>query len=280
MADQESFIEIVSSHLDSDKAQLPVFNAIALRIQNEIAKKEPDVRLIEKLIISDQALTSEVLKVSNSSFYKGLQEITTIHNAIVRLGINEVSNIVAIVTHKNHFHSKDPFLNEIMRNLWRHSVGCAIGSHWLAAHCGLPGIKHESFFAGLLHDVGKLLILKVADSLMKNNGTRIQMSNALINEAMDSLHADYGSSLMQHWNFPNKYCEIARDHHTEEFDSKNLLLVMVRMADKTCNKLGIGLNKDSSLILSTTSESKLLQLSEVDLANFEIYLEDTHVFDS
>ena len=69
MADQESFVEIINSQLNSDKTQLPVFNKTAMRIQNEIAKKDPDVQLIEKLIVSDQALTSEVLKVSNSTLH-------------------------------------------------------------------------------------------------------------------------------------------------------------------------------------------------------------------
>ena len=279
MADQNSFAEIVNLQLNSEKCQLPVFNKTAMRIQNEIAKRDPDVNLIEKLIVSDQALTGEILKVSNSSFYKGLQQIETIHQAVIRLGINEVSNITTLVTHKNHFRSNDPILNDIMRNLWRHSVGCAIGSYWLAGHCGLQGIKHESFFAGLLHDVGKLHILKIADNLKKNNGTGIKISNALLTEAMDSLHTECGSALMHHWNLPGKYCEIARDHHKDDLDTKNLLLALVRMADKACYKLGIGLSKEPSLVLYATPESKVLRLSEVDLANLEIFLEDSHIFE-
>lgn len=275
MPAQKSFVEIIGSHLNSDKVQLPVFNKIALRIQNETAKENPDVGLIEKMIVSDQALTSEVLKVSNSSFYKGLQQITTIRNAIVRLGIIDVSNIVALVTHKNHFRSADPFLNDIMKSLWQHSVACGVGSRWLADYCSMQIMKHEAFFAGLLHDVGKLLILKVADSLKKDNGRGIQLSNALLTEAMDGLHTQHGASLMLYWNLPKKYCEIAREHHTEKFDPKNLLLVMIRLADMACNKLGIGLRKDTSIVLYATREACELQLSEVDMANFEIYLEDT-----
>ena len=279
MAEHKSIVDIVDSQLNSEETQLPVFNKTAMRIQKEIAKKDPDVNLIEKLIVSDQALTGEILKVSNSSFYKGLQEIATIHQAVVRLGINEVSNITTLVTHKNHFRSKDPVLNQIMRDLWRHSVGCAIGSHWLAGQCGLQGIKHESFFAGLLHDIGKLHILKIADNLKKNNGAGIQISNALLTEAMDNLHAECGSALMHHWNLPGKYCDIARDHHKEDFDSKNLLLALVRMSDNTCHKLGIGMKKESSLVLAATPEAEVLRMSEVGLANFEIFLEDTHLFE-
>ena len=280
MVQVQSFIEIVDKHLTSSDARLPVFNTTALRIQQEIAKEEPDIRLIEKLIISDQSLTAKVLSVSNSSFYKGLQQVETVRNAIVRLGINEVSNIVMLVTHEHNFRSKDPFVHGMMRKLWQHSVGCAMGSNWLAKQCGLHALAHEAFFGGLLYDVGMLFILTVIDDLKHSNELKPQPSNALLVEAMDTLHTNHGHTLMAHWNLPQKYSQIARDHHQEDFDSNNLLLALVRLADKACCKLGIGLDEDSSLVLVATSEAEALHVSEVDLARMEIMLEDSQVYDN
>lgn len=280
MNQDKSFIEIVDTHLASSNARLPVFNATALRIQQEIAKDESDLQLIEKLIVSDQALTAKVLSVSNSSFYKGLQQVSTVRNAIVRVGINEVSNIVMLITHESNFRSKDPFVQGIMRKLWRHSVACAMGSNWLAKQCGLHSLAHEAFFAGLLHDVGMLFILTVIDDLKHSNEIEIQPSDALLVEAMNTLHTHHGHSLMSHWNLPEKYSQIARDHHQEEFDENNLLLALVRLADMACCKLGIGLDKDPSLVLIASPEAETLHISEVDLARMEIMLEDSQVYDS
>lgn len=280
MDQDKSFIEIVDKHLASSDARLPVFNATAMRIQQEIAKEEPDLRLIEKLIVSDQSLTAKVLSVSNSSFYKGLQQVSTVRNAIVRLGINEVSNIIMLVTHENNFRSKDPFVHGIMRKLWRHSVGCALGSNWLAKQCGLHALAHEAFFAGLLHDVGMLFILTVMDDLKHSNKLKAQPSDALLVEAMNTLHTNHGHSLMSHWNLPQKYSTIARDHHQEECDPNNLLLALVRLADKACCKLGIGLEEDPSMVLVATSEAEALQIAELDLARMEIMLEDSQVFEA
>ncbi len=279
MNQDKSFIEIVDTHLASSNARLPVFNATALRIQQEIAKDESDLQLIEKLIVSDQALTAKVLSVSNSSFYKGLQQVSTVRNAIVRLGINEVSNIVMLITHESNFRSKDPFVQGMMRKLWRHSVACAMGSNWLAKQCGLHSLAHEAFFAGLLHDVGMLFILTVIDDLKHSNEIETQPSDALLVEAMNTLHTHHGHSLMSHWNLPEKYSQIARDHHQEEFDGNNLLLALVRLADMACCKLGIGLDKDPSLVLIASPEAETLHISEVDLARMEITLEDSQVFE-
>lgn len=274
---QESFIDIIDQQLASSNSRLPVFNATALRIQQEVAKEEPDIRLVEKMIVSDQSLTAKVLSVSNSSFYKGLSQVATVRNAIVRLGINEVSNIVMLVTHEDKFRSKDPFVHDNMRTLWRHSLGCALGSNWLAKKSGLHALAHEAFFAGLLHDVGKLFILTVIDELKHSDNLDIQPSDALLLEAMNSLHASHGYSLMKHWNLPEKYCEIVRDHHSEALDPKDMLLNLVRLADKACLKLGIGMVKDPTLVLVATAEAEALHVSEVDLAQLEIMLEDSQV---
>jgi HD-like signal output (HDOD) protein len=278
MAEPPSFIEIVDNLIASSKVRLPVFNLTAARLQQEIGKEEPDPRQIEKLIVSDQALTAEVLRFSNSSFYKGLTQVATVRNAVVRLGVNEVANIVMTVTHESQFVSKDPFLHGVMRQLWRHALGTAVGAHWLARHCGLHGIAHETFFAGLLHDVGKLFILTVIDELMHSGRHKLNPSAALLMEAMDHLHTGHGYTLMQHWNLPEKYAQVARDHHQDPVDSENYLALTVRLANKACNKLGIGLRHDPGLVLIATAEANELHLSELDIAKMEIMLEDSQVF--
>lgn len=278
MKPTDSFIDIIDGLIASRKVRLPVFDTTAARIQEEIGKEEPDVRLVEKLITGDQALTAKVLSVSNSSFYKGLTQVSTVRSAIVRLGINEVSNIVVMVTHENNFRSKNPFIDGVMRALWRHSLGCAQTAHWLAKHCGLTGIAHETFFAGLLHDVGKLFILTVIDDLVHAGRFGRAPSPALVTEAMDTLHTERGCTLMTHWNIPRKYALVVRDHHNEDFNQDNYLECMVRLADKTCNKMEIGLKPDPEIVLAATPEAIVLGLSDVDVAKMQIYLEDASVF--
>jgi HD-like signal output (HDOD) protein len=278
MASAPSFIEIVENRIAGNSVRLPVFNTTAARVQQEIGREDPDVRLIEKLIVSDQALTAEVLRFSNSSFYKGLTQVSTVRNAIVRLGINEVSNIVMMVAHENQFRSRDPFLSGVMRKLWCHALGTAMAAHWLARHCGLHGIAHEAFFGGLLHDVGKLFILTVIDDIQQSGELSGKPPVSLLMEAMDDLHATHGYTLMQHWNLPEKYSRVVRDHHAEPLETENYLVLTVRLANQTCHKMGIGLRHDAGLVLAATAEASELHLSDIDIAKLEIMLEDSQAF--
>ncbi|MDZ7580008.1 MAG: ATPase, T2SS/T4P/T4SS family [Deltaproteobacteria bacterium] len=84
MSSEPSFLEIVQQHLESNDTCLPPFNTTARRIQQEIMKEDPDIQLIEQLIVRDQAITGQVLRVANSSFYKGLVKATTVRNAVLR----------------------------------------------------------------------------------------------------------------------------------------------------------------------------------------------------
>ncbi len=103
-------------------------------------------------------------------------------------------------------------------------------------------------------------------------------SDTVIQEVMANLHTDQGSSLMRQWNLPEKYCLVARDHHLAELDDNNPLLILVRLANQMCHKLGIGMISEPAVVLHTTPEATHLRLSEVDLARLEVRLEDSHVF--
>jgi len=278
MEAEQSLVGMIDHFVASKTVKLPAFNATALRIQQEVAREEPDFRLVEKLIVSDQSLTGELLRVSNSSFYKGLTQVVTVRDAIIRLGIREVSNIVSMVAVQHNFQSKDPSVHKIMGKLWRHSVGCAIGASWLARQTGFQALANETFISGLLHDVGKLYVLKVVDDIKASGEIESLPSDIVIHEVMQQLHTEQGYALMVHWNLPEKYCQIARDHHLADLDGNNFVLLMVRLSNQMCHKMGIGLIEDPSIVMMKTPEAVRLQLSEVALARLEVRLEDAQVF--
>jgi HD-like signal output (HDOD) protein len=269
-----SFVDVIESVIASGKVTLPVFNPTALRVQQELVKKEPNSLLLEQLITSDQSLSSQVLRMANSSFYRGLAKIMTVKAAIVRLGMREVGRIVLLSASQSHFQSKDPAINKLMKQLWQHSAGTALAANWLAKRCKFTDLSSQAFFAGLFHDIGRLFILMVIEQV-KRKKTTIVMTDALMLEAIDTLHCKQGYALMQQWQMPEQYNLIVRDHHNSDVDAKDYLLLIVRLADMACRKLGIAHTALPSLNLAATMEAGIFGLSEVDLAELEVMLEDT-----
>ncbi len=132
MQPKESFLDIINEHLNSEKISLPVFDRSVLLIQEEIAKEDPDLDTIEKLIGLDPSLTAQVLRSANSDFYKGLTEVSTVKKAIIRLGTGAISNIVNLLVSDGNYCLEDSFCSGMMEKLWQHAMGCAIGTQWLA----------------------------------------------------------------------------------------------------------------------------------------------------
>ena len=279
MAAPISLLDVINRYIAADTLSLPVFNNAAVRLQMELVKPEPDLRVIEQVITSDQALSSQVLKIANSAFYRGLVEVGTVRAAIIRLGMREIGRIVLMAASEQHFRSRDRTIALVMKKLWQHSVGCAYGTAWLARRrdCGVE--QSQAFFAGLFHDVGKLFVLMVIEQIKRKNKS-LKLTDSLLMEAMNRLHAREGSRLLTRWNMPGHLHVIARDHHNAEIDAQNRLLVLVRMANLVCRKLGIGLAEDGSLLLAATPEANLLGLAGTDLAELEGALEDTRVLSS
>jgi len=277
MTRQNSFLDLLNAYLDSGKVSLPPFDDAVQKIQQELSATDPDIGKIEKIITSDQALTGQVLRVANSSFYKGFSKVETVRKAIVRLGIKEVANIAVLVTQKRQFRARTAVTRTVVNELWKHSAGCAIGSHWLAGHCGYNSITHEAFFAGLLHDVGKLLIISLVDKIILSDKIDFKPTDRLLGEIMSEFHAQHGYQLMAMWNLPEEYCTVARDHHKEPPDDGNPLLLMVRLANKACKKMNIGYNpmEEKSLSLTAEPEAAILGLNAVGVAQLEIRLEDS-----
>ncbi|MBI5593903.1 MAG: HDOD domain-containing protein [Deltaproteobacteria bacterium] len=275
MKPSNSFLDIVQAYLKSDKVVLPVFNQTGMRVQQEVAKEDPDVRRIEKIICSDQALTTQVLRTANSAFFRGLNKVNTIREAIIRLGTNEVANIVSLSAQQANFRSRDPFVSGLMKKLWQHSVICAIGAQWLARQLKYNALATEAFTAGLLHDIGKLLILKVIEVIKCSKTVSVLPSETFVFEVLSNLHAEQGYQLSKSWHLPDAYCHVIRAHHDAEINAGDTLLILVRMADKACSKMEIGLNPYPELSLETTPEANLLGLNDIFLARLEIQMEDS-----
>ena len=270
MADSKPIIELITERIAHDDFKLPVFNLVALEIQQAI-QNEADLAEVEALILKDQAISSEVLRVANSSFFAGLAKLQSIRQALVRLGVNRVFSLVMIATQKQAFRANNPFLENLMLKLWQHAVASAGACRWVALKTGYGNLAETAFLAGLLHDLGSLVNLRVMDEVA-NLPAMGELTEGVIREVIDTTHAAYGYQVMQRWNLPEEYALAARDHHLEN-PAHPPLIQIVRLVDAACAKVGIGLTSDPNLVLETMPEALVLGIKDVHLAELEIELE-------
>ena len=274
MTEETSLITLINNYIDENNFTLPVFDRIAMRLQELVRGGDYDLSEIEKLIHYDQILVSEVLRLANSPFFRGLVEITSISKAIVRLGGEQVADLAIMAAEKNRYKAADPAINGLMKKLWQGSVACGMTTKWIAGKINSEEKQH-AFLAGLIHDIGQLFLLTVIDMIRTEGRIKISFPLEMILETVELLHEEKGGEILKKWNMPEIYCEIAADHHSPEFDENNTLLAMVRLADLACRKQGFGLVSDPSIVLGASEEANILGLSDIDLAQMEIMMEDT-----
>ncbi|HBA88381.1 MAG TPA: phosphohydrolase [Geobacter sp.] len=270
------FVEIVKEQLESETLNLPVFHPIALKLQGILSSQDFTIDQVVALIVKDQALTSQILRLANSAFFSGLAKVTTITDAVVRLGASEIASIAMLASQQSSYNSFTlPDLKSHSQLLWKHAIGCAIGTRWLCGRSGYKQLAQEGFIAGLLHDIGNLLILKVLEGILLGETDHKGVSRELTTEIMVAMHTESGYQLMRKWNLPDVYCTIVRDHHDEQGDPGNVLLSLVRLVDSACRKLGLGCTAEPNLMLAATSEAQEMGIKEITLAELEIMIEDS-----
>ncbi|MGE3275712.1 MAG: HDOD domain-containing protein [Vicinamibacterales bacterium] len=273
MSQGQSLLDQVVEFAHAQQITLPVFDETAIRLRQEARREHINSAAIAREIEQDATMATEVLKVANSAFFAGLGEITSVQGAMLRLGVPRVTNLVLLATEQNRYTAKHPQIARLMRRLWTHASSTALAAEWIARRLHFDSVADEAFMGGLIHDIGKLFLLRVLDEMSVTKGHEVSIDIA--GEVLDKAHTEQGYRLLKDWNLPDVYLVIVRDHHVEAPDTRNAVLLMVRMANLACNKLGIGLVHDSTLELPTTDEALALGLSDVALAELEILLEDT-----
>jgi HD-like signal output (HDOD) protein len=240
---------------------LPVFHPVALKLTLMLPDPYSDFDDIVRVISEDQALSAQVLKMSNSSAYMGLRKAETIKDSAIRLGVRQIS-VLAMAASQASLHTSDnSTINALMHELWQHSLACALGCWWIAQNTAHQSILEHAYLAGLLHDIGKLYLLKAMEHLSHNKELHILLDRKSLIGIFTDMHVEQGCRIMDHWNIPPIYRTVVANHHAESCDPVDTLLTIVRLVNVVSQKVNLSLDP----VPRTTPEAEMLDLDETQM---------------
>ena len=203
---------------------------------------------LNRVISSDLALSSRILKLANSTFYGFSRKINSITHAVVNIGLNAVRNVAISAFVFEAFDARDlPFG---YRDFWIHSIGVAVASQVLARRRGLKDTE-EGFMCGLLHDCGKVALHQFAKKDYAAVLKKASEDDCLLVDAelavLDVTHAQVGGMLMEEWRLPEGMVDVISNHHLPAESRFPELCACVHAADVLVRAMMIGSPGDSRI---------------------------------
>ncbi len=192
---------------------LPAFPAVAGKLLAVITGEDPDFREVSRLILTDTALSGQVLRLANSSLFGFRQEVKSILRALCLMGANRVRDMLITAALKDYIGSG---YKSLLRDCWRHSVATALWVETLAQWYRLD--RPIAYTAGILHDLGRVALCQLAPDAYALYLKRIADSAgedflAVEQEIFELDHCQAGDHLSRLWKFQPALSDIIGHHH-------------------------------------------------------------------
>lgn len=248
-----------------DLPALPDAVTRVMRLTNDPRAGASDVA---RALASDQALTARILKLANSAFYGGTRRIGTVSEAVVTLGMRTTRNLAMATGCQEMLEGAVAGYALPRGALWQHSLACATAAQALALRAGFRHAE-EAFVAGLLHDIGKVVLNTYLKEQFVRVLLRASAGDVTFNEAEREIlgfdHAEAGARLLERWNLPAPLVTAVRFHHapTQAGDASPLPR-LVHVADAVSLTLGAGLGWDGLAYALEPDALSRLGLTDAD----------------
>lgn len=232
------FLELLFERLENRDGELPVFDTVALQLHKAVNDGDISSPQLSDIIEKDPVMVADIIRMSNSSFYAGLVEITNLNQAVVRLGMRQIASLVMCSAQKRLYSaSKGSFRTELIR-LWEHASAVGFASRWIALNTQFKTIAEDVFVAGMLHDIGKLDLLMALEGILQADA--VELDGEDLQALLTDLHPVQGVVLLNEWNMPQIYKDVVQNVESEEYDNADVHVRIVRLADRVCTAEGIG----------------------------------------
>jgi putative nucleotidyltransferase with HDIG domain len=199
---------LLRDRLQRPDAAIPMLPDFAHRVIDMVSDEDVSVAQLAGVVSKDQVLASRLLGLANSAYFAAMSQISTVQEAIVRMGTAAVRNLVVTVCFYSRMQDRNVY-GERGKPLLEHGIGTAYMARLVAEWCGLD--EEEAFMYGLLHDIGKLVILKAAHDVRRQTGQAVPED--VLDAVMIELHAEVGARVLRRWRLPALLDEPIVHHH-------------------------------------------------------------------
>jgi diguanylate cyclase (GGDEF)-like protein len=199
-------------------SNLPSLPAVAVQVLRLCQSEDLDLAQIAKVITNDPALSAKMLRLVNSPTYGLRQQVRTVSHALALLGVNAVRTLALCFSLAADLRrSRQPGID--LNVYWKRSALSAVAARELAAVAGMAGSKEEAFLAGLLQDIGRLALGRVAPDVYAPLSDRAGGDHVVLEMLergeLGADHAEVGHWLTTTWNLPAPLClAVAHSHGT------------------------------------------------------------------
>lgn len=212
----------------------PTLPTVAVRVMEITANPESSSKELMKVISHDQSLAAAILKMANSPFFGLVKEVSSIQHALTVLGYTEIRNLVLTKTLFNSFKNLRKDSRFDIGGFWEHSLSCGLAAKIIAAD--LKGDTNDFFMAGLIHDIGKLIIYMALpmefSEIIETAGPLKHRMFEAEKDILGVTHEEVGMMLLKRWMFPENLLTAVGFHHRPcEAKKESLFPLVVHAAD-------------------------------------------------
>jgi HD-like signal output (HDOD) protein len=188
--------------------RLPAFPRVAHELMELVIRTDVNLKEVARLVEADAVFSGEVLRLANSALFGLRYRVDNTLQAIAILGLNRLQGLVITIAMRNFLHHRR--VSEHLTQIWRHNLASAVAAEWIAG-CNWYD-KAAAYTAGLLHEVGLLGVVTVAEPDFLQARERAWSEGRDLLECERELfgmdHADAGLHLAQMWNLPTSLLDV------------------------------------------------------------------------
>jgi HD-like signal output (HDOD) protein len=252
------FCSVVASILSSDQCELPVLPEASAQLLRMTSDVDCDVTDVIKVIRGDQSLTSHLLRIANSVRYNMGVTVTSIQQAVARLGLLTIRQIVVLISCQCRIFDVPGFEADVRCSFQRSLAAAALAQE--IARVRRLNVE-EAFLCGLLHDVGRPVLLQALMDRRRNAG--LVFSDDELRNAAETHRIEFASRLITCWELPSRLSQIIR-HQSVPLEAESL----------TDNAAILNLSIDlAEMLLSSDAELKAEQLVHPMIGVLNLYPE-------